>query len=158
MKTISRGLPGVFATLLSAGALLAHHALTNYDTTKAVRVKGTIVQYHAINPHSIIYIEEKTADGPIRRWAVEGPSVLQLNRLGFAQDLLKPGASVEVCGYLPKETIMWQVAGDESTTSLAGRLLNGETMVMPDGKQLSWGDYGVHKCFAPGYADQHGSR
>ena len=63
----------VLVVLMSAGAGLAHHSLANHDTTKAVRVKGTIVQFHPINPHSFIYLEEKALDGQIRRWAVEGP-------------------------------------------------------------------------------------
>ena len=144
----------VLMALVLASSLLAHHSLTNYDTTKAVRVKGTIVQINQINPHSFIYLEEKGADGQTRRWAVEGPSVIQLNRTGLLKSL-KPGDVVEVCGYLPKEAIMWQIANAETATSLAGRLINGELLVMPDGKQQSWGDYGVHKCFEPGYADQH---
>ncbi len=36
---------GMLGALVSAGSLLAHHALTNYDTTTAVRVKGVIVQF-----------------------------------------------------------------------------------------------------------------
>ena len=154
MKRMTTAWLAVLVTLVAAGSLLAHHALTNYDTTKAVRVKGTIVQINQINPHSFIYLEEKGADGQTRRWAVEGPSVIQLNRTGLLKSL-KPGDVVEVCGYLPKEAIMWQIANAETATSLAGRLINGELLVMPDGKQQSWGDYGVHKCFEPGFADQH---
>lgn len=142
--------------LISAAALLAHHSLGNYDTTKAVRVKGTVVQFHPINPHSILYLEEKDADGAVHLWAVEGPSVQQILRAGNSRDILKPGDMVEVCGYAPKEPIMWQVASpDSGTQSLAGRLLNGEMIVMPDGMQRSWGDYGVHKCFGPDFKDQH---
>jgi hypothetical protein len=51
---------------------------------------------------------------------------------------------------------MWQIASpDAGAVSVSGRLINGETMVMPDGHEQSWGDYGVHKCFAPDYNDQH---
>jgi hypothetical protein len=140
--------------LVAAGPLLAHHSLANFDTTKAVRVKGTIVEIHQINPHSFIYLEEKGADGQIRRWAAEGPSILQLNRRGVPKDFLKPGVVVEVCGYLPRENIMWQIASaDPAKVSLAGRLINSEALTMPDGKQHSWGDYHVHKCFPPGYTD-----
>ena len=46
--------------LVSTASVLAHHSLANHDTTKAVRVKGTIVQVNLIDPHSIIYLEEKT--------------------------------------------------------------------------------------------------
>ena len=156
MKKMTTGLLTVVVALVSAGSLRAHHSLTNYDTTRPVRVKGTISEFHQINPHSIIFLEEKDADGQTHRWAIEGPSVLQLKRTGFAADVLKPGDVIEVCGYAPKEAIMWQIASaGTSKVSPAGRLLNAEVLVMPDGKQHSWGDYGVHKCFAPGYTDQH---
>jgi hypothetical protein len=159
MKKMTTAWLAVVLALVSAGSLVAHHALTNYDTTKAVRVKGTIVEFHQINPHSFIFLDEKNTEGQMRRWAVEGPSVLQLKRTGFAKDVLKTGDVVEVCGYAPKEPIVWQIASaDAGATSLAGRLLNAELLVMPDGKQQSWGDYGVHKCFASGYTDQHSSK
>ena len=148
----------VFLAFVAASSLLAHHALINHDTTKAVRVKGTVAQFLAINPHSFIYLDEKGADGKTRRWAVEGPAVLQLSRRGFTKDSLKPGDALEVCGYLPKEAVIWQVASAEDRTSPAGRLITAELLVMPDGTQQSWGDYGFHKCFPPGYTDQHSSR
>src|SRR4030095_3067649 len=147
MKKITTGWLAVSIALVSASSLLAHHSLTNFDTTTPVRVKGTIVEFHQINPHSFIYLEERIA-GQIRRWAIEGPSVLQLTRTGFAKDSLKYGDVVEVCGYVPKEPIMWQVSSGESGASPAGRLINGESLVMPDGKERSWGDYGIHKCFS----------
>ena len=107
----------------------------------------------------LIFLDEKGTDGQTHRWAVEGPSILQLKRTGFAKDVLKPGDAIEVCGYVPKETITWQIASaDTTSTSLAGRLINAESLVMPDGKQQKWGDYGVHKCFESGYTDQHSSR
>jgi hypothetical protein len=159
MKEMTTGWLAVLVALVSASSLLAHHSLASYDTTKAVRVKGTIVEFHRINPHSIIFLDQQGADGQTHRWAIEGPSVLQLNRSGFAKDVLKPGDAVEVCGYVPKEAVIWQIASaDTNSSSPSGRLINAEVLVMPDGKQQSWGDYGVHKCFAPGYTDQHSSR
>jgi hypothetical protein len=57
---------------------------------------------------------------------------------------------------VPKEPITWQLANpDPNAASPAGRLINAELLVMPDGKEQSWGDYGFHKCFPPGYTDQH---
>jgi Family of unknown function (DUF6152) len=159
MKRITTGWLAVVVALVSAGSLLAHHSLGNFDTTKAVRVKGTIFQFHQINPHSIIFLDGKDADGQTRRWAVEGPGILQLSRSGFAKDALKAGDVVEVCGYAPKEATMWQISSADGTTpSPAGRLINAEVLLMPDGKQRSWGDYGFHKCFEPGYTDQHSPR
>jgi len=159
MKKMTIGWRALFVALISAGSLLAHHSLGNYDTTKAVRVKGTVFQFHLINPHSFIYLDQKDAEGRIlARWAVEDPTIQALNRRGFGKDVLKPGDVVEVCGYAPKEPLMWQIANADGSASPAGRLLNAELLVMPDGRQESWGDYGVHKCFAPGYTDQHSSK
>jgi len=154
-KTMT-GWVAVLVALVPAGSALAHHSLANYDTTKAVRVKGTIIRFQELNPHTFLFLEQQDADGQVRRWAVEGPSLVQLKRKGFATEVLKPGTVVEVCGYLPKEPIVWQIASaDPGAASLAGRLLNGELMVMPDGREQSWGDYGAHRCFAPGHTDQH---
>jgi hypothetical protein len=144
-------------SLVSAGSLLAHHSLGNYDTTKPFRVKGTIVQFQQINPHSFLFIEQKDDAGQIHRFAVEGPSVLQLKRTS-RQDVVKVGDYIEVCGYLPKESVVWQIASPENATSLSGRLLNAELIVTPDGIERPWGDYGFHKCFAPGFKDQHTPR
>ena len=110
MKTTMTGWLAVFVALVPAGSVLAHHSLASFDTTKAVRVKGTILRFHEINPHTFIYLEAQDADGSVRRWAVEGPSVVQLKRMGFATNVLKPGTVVEVCGYLPKEPVVWQIA------------------------------------------------
>jgi len=155
MKRMTAGSIALMVTLVSASSLLAHHSLGNFDTTKAVRVKGTIVQFNMINPHTFLFVDEKVPDANLRRWAVEGPSVIQLNRDGFTKDTLKVGDVVEICGYLPKEIVTWQIAMPESSTSIAGKLINAETLVMPDGKQRGWGDYGFHKCFEAGYTDQH---
>ena len=156
MKQTCTASLAAFLALVSTGSLLAHHSLANYDTTTAVRVKGTVFQFQPINPHSYIFLDEKRTDGATRRWAVEGPSLLQLKRNGFAQDVLKPGDVVEVCGYVPKEATIWQIAStDPSAVSPSGRLINAEVLVMPDGREQRWGDYGFHKCYAPGYRDQH---
>jgi hypothetical protein len=142
--------------LVSAESLTAHHSLANHDTTTAVRVKGTVIRFHPINPHSFIVVEEINAEGVRQRWAVEGPAVFQLTRRGVASDVLKPGDVIEVCGYVPKERTIWQIASAApDTVSLAGRLITAEMLVMPDGREQSWGDYGFHRCFAQEYKDQH---
>lgn len=146
----------ILVAFISTASVQAHHSLARFDTTKAVRVKGTILAFHRINPHSFIILEEKNPDGTTRRWAAEGPSNLQLSRKNFPKDGLKPGDVVEICGYVPKEPVVWQIANpDPGAISLSGQLINAETMVMPDLHEESWGDYGVHKCFAPEFKDQH---
>src|SRR5262245_39897479 len=108
MKTLFSSAVAVLLSFLPAVSLLAHHSLGNYDTTTAVRVKGKIVQIHLINPHSIIYLEQTLADGQVKRWALEGPSLTQVKRQGL-ENLTKPGDIIEVCGYVPKEAVTWQI-------------------------------------------------
>lgn len=156
MKTMMTGWLAALVSLVPAGSLVAHHSIASFDTTTAVRVKGTIVEFHQINPHSFIFLDQKGTDGRNHRWAVEGPSILQLKRTGFPKAVLKAGDVVEVCGYVHKENVVWQIASpDPAAKSPAGRLINAEVLVMPDGQEHSWGDYGAHKCFPAGYRDQH---
>jgi Family of unknown function (DUF6152) len=155
VKKMMTGWLTVLAGLVSVGTALAHHSLANHETTKAIRVKGTIVQFHQINPHSFIYLEEKGTDGQIRRWAVEGPGGTLLARRGL-EKVATPGDVIEVCGYAPKEALMWQIASaDPRATSPAGRLITAELIVLADGKVQEWEDYGFHHCFPPGYRDRH---
>ena len=80
-----------------------------------------------INPHSFIFLDQTDTQGATRRWAAEGPSLLQLKRKGVAGDVLKRGDIVEVCGYVPKEAIVWQIASaDPGAASPAGRLINAK--------------------------------
>jgi len=156
MKKLLAGWLIVVAALVSGEPIAAHHSLANFDTTTPIRLKGTIVRFHEINPHSFLYIEVTGEDGQVRRWAVEGPPIRQIGRMGFATDALKPGTVIEVCGYAPKENTVWQIASTApGAVSMAGRLLDVEMLVLADGKEQSWGDYGVHKCFSPGYRDVH---
>jgi hypothetical protein len=156
MKNLMRGGLAVLVALGPAGAAVAHHSLANHDTTKAVRIRGTVVQFHVINPHSFIYLEEKNTAGQlVRRWAIEGPGGTRLARLDL-QKAVKVGDVIEACGYQPKEATMWQIASaDPRTPSLAGRLMTAELIVMPDGKLQEWEDYGFHHCFPSDYQDRH---
>jgi hypothetical protein len=153
-KMMKMASTGTLLMLAAVGSLLAHHALVQYDTTTPVRVRGTVVVFERVNPHSRLVVDEKQKDGRIHRWVVDGPNTLQLIRRDFAKDSLKAGDIVEVCGYVTK-------AGTESQRtlfmepSISGQILDGETLVMPDGRKQAWNDYGVHKCLGPDYVDNH---
>jgi hypothetical protein len=163
MKTIMAGCIAVFL-LASAGALEAHHSLAQFDTTTAVRVRGTIVLLQVVNPHSIIFLDQFNTDGRVQRWAVEGPTAGTLMRIGV-KDVLKPGAVIEVCGYVTKDGVdairtvdtasISSIAKFPMPTRFSGRLMDGELVIMPDGRQQRWSDYGHHKCLGEDYQDNH---
>jgi Family of unknown function (DUF6152) len=148
--------------LVTAGSLLAHHALAQFDTTTAVKVKGTVVLFHRVNPHSLLVLDEKREDGQTHRWVVEGPNALQLTRRQIGYGALQAGDIVEVCGYITRPGIesqrtisMEALSSKTSYTSLSGQFMDGELLVMADGKKEVWSDYGHHKCFPPDYTDIH---
>jgi hypothetical protein len=128
--------------LASATSLAAHHSLVMFDTTTAVTVKGTVVRFDRVNPHSFLYIDEKGKDGEMRQWVIEGPNVNQLTRIGLKDDALKAGDVIETCGYLLKE-------------KTDRNFLTGELLVLADGRKQAWLDYGHHKCFGPDHRDMH---
>lgn len=165
MKRMMITVAGIFVMFMTAGALLAHHALGGYDTTTAVRVRGTVVLFQRSNPHSRLVLDEKGKDGKTHRWVVDGPNALQLTRRNFPKDALKAGDIVEVCGYVTKpgaesqRTISIEPRDLQfkapAEPSLSGQILDGEVLVMPDGQKQVWSDYGHHKCLGADYVDIH---
>lgn len=167
MKKMIAGSIAAIALLafFPAGSLVAHHSLAQFDTTTAVKVKGTIVLVQRVNPHSFIFLDQTGKDGKRERWAIEGPGILQLTRMGIETDTLKVGDVLEACGFVPKEgvepqrsMVMSPVSENLKQTApknMSGRLLTAEMLVMPDGKTQRWSDYGQHLCLGPDYRDMH---
>jgi uncharacterized protein DUF6152 len=146
----------VSASCLFSGSSRAHHSLASFDVSAPLWIKGTVVRFDRVNPHSLIFMDEKTPDGKVRRWAVDGPSTVQLERKGLDQDFLKAGEVLEVCGFALKDGVASQRTlpkadgASPSGPSLTGLVINGTVLVTPDGKKRVWSDYGqLQKCISP---------
>lgn len=98
MRTTTAIHAAALATLAGATPLQAHHSGTMYERT-AFWVKGTVVSFEAVNPHTITTLEERSADGQTRRWAVEGPAQYQIERMDIATDVPQVGDAVEFCAF-----------------------------------------------------------
>ena len=97
MRTFTSG-PVVF---LAAGALaLAHHGLAAFDQTSKVTLKGTVTEFHFVNPHSVVEFEVKDDKGDVRKWQAEMTSPGHLK--GWTATSLEPGNIVTVTGYRAK--------------------------------------------------------
>jgi hypothetical protein len=111
------------------------------EVSVPVWVKGTVVHYEIVNPHTTIELEEKLRDGQIRRWTVEGPIPSRVQRMGVGANFLEPGDVVEVCGFHPKT---FAATGDPPP------YIHGHVLVMPDGRMSPWGPYGTtENCVRP---------
>jgi hypothetical protein len=156
----------VSASCLFSASSLAHHSLAPFDVSAPLWIKGTVVRFERVNPHSLIFMDEKLPNGQVRRWAVDGPSVVQLERKGLDQRFLEAGELIEVCGFALKDAAAsprtFPKTDDASATpsddasatpsppSIAGQVLNGTVLITPDGIKRVWSDYGqLQKCVSP---------
>jgi len=85
----------VIGVLASNVAAYAHHSqAAQYDTSKQVRIEGTLVQFQFRNPHTFIQIEAPDEAGKVVRWSIEWGGVGQLNGQGVTRTTLKYGDPV----------------------------------------------------------------
>ena len=127
-----------YATLLFAAAAAlvwgtsttsAHHAFAaEFDATKPIRLKGTVVKMEWINPHTWLHLEVKRPDGKTERWMIEGGPPNALYRRGFNKNSLPVGAEILVEGFRAKDG------------SMKG---NGRELTFSDGRRLFVGSSGT---------------
>src|ERR1700691_3455328 len=108
--------------IVSAAPMWAHHAFAaEFDSTKPLKLQGTVTKMEWINPHSWIHIDVKNPDGTVTSWMVEGGSPNSLLRRGFTKHSLEPATAIVVEAYQAKDG-----------TNRA----NGRDLTFPDGKKL----------------------
>jgi len=99
-------------TTLRAAAILfftpiltsAHHAFAaEYDANKLVTVSGIVTKFEWINPHALLYVDGKDADGKAGSWEFEMGSPGGLQRRGWKRTDLKNGDQITVDGYAAKD-------------------------------------------------------
>ena len=112
---------GLLVVLASVSAW-AHHAFSaEYDTSKPLKLQGTVKKVEWINPHSWITIDVKAADGSVDTWEIEAGSPNSLFRRGFNRGSLPVGTVVVINGYQSRD---------------GGKRANGGDITFADGKRL----------------------
>jgi hypothetical protein len=85
----------IVVVLLSSVSAYAHHSqAAQYDTSKEVKIQGTLVQFQFRNPHTFIQVEAPDESGAMVRWSIEWGGVGQLNGQGVTRTTLKYGDPV----------------------------------------------------------------
>ena len=105
---MTRARYAVLALFLLAGAWApawAHHSFAaHYDMSKAIEVKGTIVNVRLTNPHSWFFLDVKEPDGKVTRWSFEAGTPSGMIRNGYKASELPPGTSVTIRGFKARES------------------------------------------------------
>ena len=118
----------IFRFALALGALAAlpvwaHHEMkAEFDEHKPVSLRGTVTRFEWNNPHALLYVDVKDANGEIVNWAVEWASPLDLRKAGWTRDALQVGDAVTVEGWVARD---------------GSKLASGRTVVLASGKKLA---------------------
>jgi hypothetical protein len=126
-KMIRLVVGSALAGCLLGAAAFAHHAGTNFDTTKQFVYKGAVKKWLWVNPHSWLYVEVSKADGTSELWGFEAGGPNMLGRSGWKANSLKPGDTITV------------YAAPDRQGQRNGLL---QKVIMDDGKVLSTGGPG----------------
>ena len=115
--------------ILATTRTSAHHAFAaEFDSSKPIKLRGTVVKMEWINPHTWIHLDVKTPKGTVERWMIEGGPPNALYRRGFTKDSLPTGIEIIVEGFQAKDG------------SMRG---NGRDLTLPNGRKLFLGSSGT---------------
>jgi hypothetical protein len=90
------------ACLIISVPLLAHHGSAAYDNTKMTTLTGTVTDFQFIQPHPLIYLDAKDADGNVEKWFVEMTAPNHLVHYGWNSRKIHAGDVIKVTGHAAK--------------------------------------------------------
>jgi len=84
----------------AAVAAQAHHSFAVFfDDSKVIKIQGTVTEFQFRNPHGIIRMTVRDAQGAEQVWKAETNSPSILERRGWTRDSIKNGDVVIVEGW-----------------------------------------------------------
>jgi tRNA(Ile2) C34 agmatinyltransferase TiaS len=101
MKTLAVAVVAV-GLLLSSGPLLAHHGASAYDNSTMTKLSGTVTDFQFIQPHPLIFLDVKDANGNVQKWFVEMTAPNHLVHYGWNGHKLHPGDEITVTGHVAR--------------------------------------------------------
>jgi hypothetical protein len=134
MHFVTAALGAAMAGLVGSGPAAAHHSTAAFDTTRVVKVEGTVTQFRWTNPHASFKVDGKSeGDDPDGVWTVEMTAPNILINQGWTRTALAVGDKVTIYVNPLRNTV---VLNDGSTGSLyVGVVLkDGKTLGRTDGK------------------------
>lgn len=101
---------------------VAHHSFAaEYDSSKPIKLTGSVTKMEWTNPHARFYADVKDDSGTVVNWEFELGSPNGLMRRGWTRNSLKPGDVITVEGYSAKD---------------GSHLVNARTVSLADGRKI----------------------
>ena len=76
--------------------MFAHHGNASYDFEKTVTLKGTVTQWLWSNPHCLLKFDVTDEKGTVQHWITEASSPVDMLRIGWTSNALKPGDEITI--------------------------------------------------------------
>ena len=96
---MTRNLLAILVLMTIAASAFGHHSEAGeYDSTKPVKVTGTIKKVEWQNPHIWFYVDVQDENGKITTWGFSAAPPGALMRRGITKEALTLGAVVNVEG------------------------------------------------------------
>jgi hypothetical protein len=122
------------AMLLGLEPAAAHHSTAAFDTTKVVKIEGTVTQFRWINPHASFKVEGVSeSDAPDGLWTVEMTAPNVLINQGWTRNALTVGDKVTVFLNPLRNAIVLN-DGSQGGLYVGVVLADGSTLGQTDGK------------------------
>jgi Family of unknown function (DUF6152) len=115
--------------LIGAVPVTAHHSFAaEYDSSKPIKLDGTVTKIEWTNPHCFFYIDVKNAEsGKVENWALELGNPNALLRAGWTPNSVKIGEEVTVEGTRAKDGSLLGNARSMVLRSTGQRLFAGSS-------------------------------
>ncbi|HYR44434.1 MAG TPA: DUF6152 family protein [Terriglobia bacterium] len=88
--------------LLNADLARAHHGWAAFASESQITLKGTVTEFHFVNPHSIVEFEVKDDKGQVQSWEGELTSPSNLVPRGWTAASLEDKEEITITGYPAK--------------------------------------------------------
>lgn len=111
-----------FAAMGLPSSAFSHHSFAvHYDSRKVIALTGVAKSFRFTNPHGVLELEVKDANGATQRWTIETTAPVYLQRRGWSKNSIKPGDHLVVEGWPAKD---------------GSHLLRLRKVRLPDGTEL----------------------